>query len=310
MFKSAIYISSDDRSGSTMLDLMLGNHDQITSLGEVQHINTYLTGDRKFYNPIHPLRCMCGQTLNDCEFWNKIQNQLPIPLSDLKLRLRQKYNKPIKTYYNAILTNLIYKVQALYPQLLNSKFGLSLCGYKKLAKDYFLFYSAAGNANNTPFVVDSGKNPDRIAFLHRFNPDRIKIILLYRDPRAVVYSKMKRGMNLNSASKFWRERNKLIELYSEKLPNTKVIRVKYEDICENTQTEMLRISTFLGIDYDPKMCELEKDGRHHIGGSPSKFNKEKTRILLDKKYLQKLTNNEVKQINAILADSASRLGYS
>ena len=59
-----IFIASSSYSGSTMLDLMLGNNPDALSLGE-------LSAFRNLYNTV---TCSCGQH-DDCEVWSKIQHK-------------------------------------------------------------------------------------------------------------------------------------------------------------------------------------------------------------------------------------------
>ena len=61
MAKKLIYIMSDNRSGSTLLDQLLGGNPSIMSLGEVHHLTAYALDDRGIYDPVHPLVCSCGQ---------------------------------------------------------------------------------------------------------------------------------------------------------------------------------------------------------------------------------------------------------
>ena len=50
-----VYVLSDTRSGSTLLDQLLGAHTQIVSVGELHWLNAYVRRDRRLYNPVHPL---------------------------------------------------------------------------------------------------------------------------------------------------------------------------------------------------------------------------------------------------------------
>ena len=58
--KKIVYIMSDNRSGSTLLDQLLGAHESVTSLGEVHHLPAYALS--LFFAPWFPvpssLKCM------------------------------------------------------------------------------------------------------------------------------------------------------------------------------------------------------------------------------------------------------------
>src|SRR4029450_4883694 len=86
--RATIFVLSDNRSGSTLLDQCLGSHTQIVSLGEVHWLDAYLTQDRRIYNPSHELLCTCGVPLTECPFWNSVERALERPLITLKLSQR------------------------------------------------------------------------------------------------------------------------------------------------------------------------------------------------------------------------------
>src|SRR5690349_13952079 len=69
-----IFIISAGRSGSTLLDIITGQHKDIISLGEISHLPKNIT-----LNSV----CGCGAKVNDCPFWQKIflrlkQTNIPI----------------------------------------------------------------------------------------------------------------------------------------------------------------------------------------------------------------------------------------
>jgi hypothetical protein len=60
-----IYIMGSGHSGSTLLDIILGNHPDVVSVGEL----TYLVRDAWIDNK----RCACGTTGNECPFWSAVR---------------------------------------------------------------------------------------------------------------------------------------------------------------------------------------------------------------------------------------------
>ena len=63
MKKKIIYIAGYGRSGSTILALILGQHKDIVSLGEIGVIFSALK---------HKRICTCGQRLNNCTYWKQL----------------------------------------------------------------------------------------------------------------------------------------------------------------------------------------------------------------------------------------------
>src|SRR5438105_3013640 len=65
MKKKIVYIAGYSRSGSTILDILLGNHSQVISTGEL----VYLFED--WNNPTRS--CTCGKPYGNCSFWGSYQ---------------------------------------------------------------------------------------------------------------------------------------------------------------------------------------------------------------------------------------------
>ena len=71
-----IYILSPSYSGSTLLTLLMANHPQIGTIGELKATSM---GDIESY------RCSCGNYIKSCEFWGTLTRSLQSEGSDLDL---------------------------------------------------------------------------------------------------------------------------------------------------------------------------------------------------------------------------------
>lgn len=309
MLKQIVYISSDMRSGSTMLDIMLGNHSLITSLGEVNHIQAYANKNRKLYNPTFPLECMCGMPFEICPFWNEVQNHLNTPFSRLKTRVLFDYGNGTLNAFNKIATKCTHAIRDYIPSIVNNESAFKFLGYEKNSLNRILLYEAAAKAAKTPIVVDSSKHPVRFKSLYFCKPEMLKIILLYRDPKAVVYSKMKRGQSLKQAASFWNRRSMLMELYSQSIPSNQLILIKYENICSRTVSEMERLCDFLNIAYEDSMACLDKNQKHLLGGSPSKNDASDIMVKQRNEADINLKKEQINEIYRITKKYAQKLGY-
>ena len=58
-----IYICSAGHSGSTLLDLLLGSHSQIESLGEIIHLAKNISLNTQ---------CTCGEPVRSCLVWKQV----------------------------------------------------------------------------------------------------------------------------------------------------------------------------------------------------------------------------------------------
>jgi hypothetical protein len=67
--QEVVYIAGHGHSGSTLLDLILGSHSKIESVGEVTEasVANVLRGEEL---------CTCGRRFSDCEYWSVVVTQL------------------------------------------------------------------------------------------------------------------------------------------------------------------------------------------------------------------------------------------
>lgn len=306
MLENVVYISSDDRSGSTMLDLILANSPEVFAAGELHNLPACVFNDRSFWNPSYEMTCMCGKTIQECDFWQDVEKELPVPFNQLRLRVENPALSGVAHYLNDKFCAIDWRIRTYFPQMLKNKFYQKVTGGRAIARNYFHLYEAIAKVSGRKLVVDSSKWPFRFRFLYDFNPEKVKIILLYRNPKAVVYSKMKRGEVLEKSAIKWNNMAIQMELFSSDVPDKNKILVKYEELCRYPKKTISRICSFLGIEFRDNMTKLKKVGIHHIGGSPSKFDLTRTRISVDKDFKNKLTNSNYSLIELLTPEAKSK----
>jgi len=60
-----LYIAGEGHSGSTFLDIMLGNHPDVFGAGELSNLPRGGWIDNEY--------CTCGRQANDCPFWSYVR---------------------------------------------------------------------------------------------------------------------------------------------------------------------------------------------------------------------------------------------
>ncbi|MFB6212830.1 MAG: hypothetical protein ABEI53_03400, partial [Candidatus Magasanikbacteria bacterium] len=63
-----IYIASNGRSGSTLLELMLNTLEETWTLGELATLKWELKENQQ--------KCGCGKKISDCNFWQSVSNEM------------------------------------------------------------------------------------------------------------------------------------------------------------------------------------------------------------------------------------------
>lgn len=89
-----IFIGGLGHSGSTLLDMLLGGHEQVVSLGEVY---AHLRPD-KDRRARRELPCTCGLELSDCELWGPIRARCEDPRTPLEGKYRALLTRCAELY--------------------------------------------------------------------------------------------------------------------------------------------------------------------------------------------------------------------
>ena len=306
--RAAILVLSDVRSGSTLLDQCLGAHADIVSLGEVHWLDAYLTEDRTVYDPAHPLVCNCGLRVADCPFWTSVADALGRPLATLQLRAGTTLPKR-KGEEGQDAGRVLRRLLKAFPGILRRDAVRGLFGGKAMARDAVDLFDAVSSATGRAFCVDSSKSTFRFRAVYDLEPARTLAVVLARDYRAVVHSKMKRGVSLEAAAVGWKKKMREIDAVTLDLPASCVHVLKYESLCEDPRRELNRLCTFLDIEFSDAMLQRPTSDVHHIGGSPSKFEASKTSIVLDRSYEKRFKQAELNRLRRLIGGTAEKWGY-
>lgn len=167
---SVIYIAGYGRSGSTLLDIILGNNTYSHSCGELNTIfDEYLNNEN----------CSCGLSYEECPTWSKFFSKIN---DKEKLKLYKKTIRTIdkrETIFNPWKKNVTNEDINLYKEI-NTK-----------------LFEAISN-ENTQFIVDSSKTAADGSFrpiaLKKFADIDVQVIHIQRRVSDVIKS-LKKGSN-------------------------------------------------------------------------------------------------------------------
>ena len=283
--KSIVYIASSNRSGSTLLETLLGKHDCVTSLGELRHLNEYVRDDRL---------CTCGNPISVCPFWQRVETEMrrdgwslsTMPTKIAGSRSGGGSGLIMIEVLLYLLSSGLFKIVRKIP------FGLRK--YIQVAENCLRVAVTVSKVTGCPIIADSSKKPIMLRLLYLLEPRKLKVVFLIRDVRGVTYSAMRRKIiSVREASYLWLLDNLRIFLSIQTIPSRQRIVVKYENFCKDPSLEMERICTFLEIPYVPKTTALSKDHSHSIGGSPHRFNKAEVQIVLDERWKKELSAEQL-----------------
>ena len=240
-----IYIISTGRGGSTILDILLGNGENILSCGE---LNRYVV---RRGTPTYWCHFEDSPTFL---FWKKIKNKLTAKFSgeidfDNLNKITRKYE------YHAGFFNS----------------GFNKKDFKFYSNYLLMFFETLFENIEDSAIVDSSKYPARALRLAKILPYEIDFIYIKRDPRGVVKSFAKKGIpqadrNWLSANMYYFLVNILCQLAVYRLKKRhKVIEIKYETLMKKPIETLTLIQNELQINLEPVIEKVKVDDFLTIG---------------------------------------------
>lgn len=267
---SWLYITGRGHSGTTFLDIVLGNNQNIKSYGEI------ISGiDRLEDN------CSCGEKMNSCQFWKDVMDGL----------------KTTDTYWYENVKHLKNKSHVKYwPQLLLT--GRYWKNNNSLDHINQNLHNSLNAADQSQYILDSSKEITRCLFILSTDPEA-KVIHLVRNPKGVTSSLKKRFLKhghfkflrklYTDQKKFflisavvgtsWTFGNFMIEISKLRFRN-RILLIRHEDLLQDFDNTILKIQNFLNIDLSD-IIEMHNENKafqvgHNIGGNHLRMTREVT----------------------------------
>jgi len=245
-----VYVAGYGRSGSTLLDILLGNAAHTAGCGE-------LWG---FFKACESPSA--GSAMAMPEIWQQV-------CSDFHARLA----KPTVGMEVSAARGRFEKLTAL-PRLLAGLAGQDMQPLYRRSQRALL--AAIRQASDCEVIVDSSKTTRHCAgrplALATLAGIEVRVIHLVRDGRGVLWSQL-RGSNAKLEAGAadprlawavprtlfsWTMANLACWLQSRALPAGSVLRVRYEDLVAAPARELRRIGAFAGIDPEPVIAQLQR----------------------------------------------------
>lgn len=237
---TVLYVMGLWRSGSTILDMIVGSHEDVESVGELRTMPVAWRDGGT---------CACGEPITECAYWSAVHQRWlervgadPVPrLIELQERYERVRSLP-RVFTEGVLTRT--KSFDEYARLLGALF------------------SAIAEVGGKRVIVDSTKYPARALALSRVLGVRLRLVHLVRDGRGVIWSwHRKANVDLDGnvlevapedvvreMTRKWLAINLLSSLVGRSV-HERSIRVRYEDLVSDPDAELERIGRVLGIDF-------------------------------------------------------------
>lgn len=296
-----VYIGGYGRSGSTLIDTILGTHPEVLGGGELE---------RFFTDVVEGGSCTCGQKYLDCELWGKVLADLGGAES-----------------ITPELADQLHRAESMLGPVLGLRQAKSNRA-TAIRKWSDLFDSAARHYEGT-HIVDSSKSSRasarRISLLAARHD--IVVVHLTRDPRAVAYSEMKRGNNdkLESGDRRmssnlwglrpllgWAMANMAVEVTARRNPSLRVVHVRYEDFVADPAASIEQICRAADLTTEPILeairSEFGIETGHGVRGNRMRRQAGPIVLKSDRKWVEH-PSTTVKIMASPLRRMAMRYGY-
>lgn len=301
-----LYILGHARSGSTILDILLGNHPQIVSTGELCKFYRYAFLDPQF--------CSCGQPVAECSFWSSVTTRLGGEQHTSEIGRQNRLQSLFERYR-------YWPLRTFHP------------GTRRRAAEYkqqlMTHYQAIADASGKGIVVDSSKHGLRALWLNELARDNkvdARFLFLVRDGRGIVWSFKKQMARQPEAGRqkdfkrkstlrttlSWLRANLECEAVVKQVPDSKVFRLRYEDLCSSPEPTLSRLASWAEVDPAPLVQALHSEEglniSHLVAGSRHRMARQ-VRFKPDQEWRSRLTPSDKLVFRLVAGRYARSLGY-
>ncbi|WP_159943943.1 MULTISPECIES: sulfotransferase [unclassified Nocardiopsis] len=294
------------RSGSTLIERLLGELPGFCSVGETVHLwRRGLVEDE---------RCGCGQPFSDCGFWADVGKEAFGGWHRLDaaqvLRLKDGVDR---TRFLPVLLN-------------GAREGLLASRCERYTELYHRLYSAVSLVSGAHVIVDASKHASLAACLRWRYGARMRLLHVVRDPRAVAHSWARRvarpdasplssepemaRYSAGRAAVHWMAQNACLDALAER--GTPTLRVRYEDFVADPDGEFARIAEFAGYTALPPDVTgggLELSPGHAVSGNPMRFTDGPVGVRADHGWHEAMPPWRRRLVAAVTTPSRRRYGY-
>jgi hypothetical protein len=297
-----VYVTGWGRSGSTLLDVLLGQVPGFFSAGELVYLWSRGIGAG--------WTCGCSAQVESCPVWSEVLSDLsPTPARELARRMEHLEQRLIRSRH----------LPALFAPALRRRWRNDL--FEEYAGTLRSLYQALAQATGSRVIVDSSKLPAYAAVLGAIEGLDVRVVHLIRDPRAVAYSWSKGSsspggierVGMGKSSLYWNLFNVGAEALHRQhgLP---YLRLRYEDLVEEPKAAFARILAFAGEEtaFTPFTGSHAATvaPTHTVSGNPSRFRTGVIEIAPDTRWVAGMPALQKRAVELMTLPGLVRYGYS
>ncbi|MFI5492682.1 sulfotransferase [Actinoplanes sp. NPDC051859] len=301
-----VYLGGLGRSGTTLVERLLGELPSVCTLGEIVHLWQRDIRDNE--------RCGCGARFAACTFWKRVGERA----------------------YGGWQNVDVDRVHALRDSVERTRFiprlaaanlpPAQLADVREYASFYSRVYAAAAEVSGAEVVVDSSKH-SALAHVLRWADDvDLRVVHVVRDARGVAYSwtktvtrpetdggdEMTRYSPGRSAM-LWNAHNAAFGLLARR--GVPVRRIRYEQFLTDPRAALRELATYAGVPVGDTDLGFLGDGHadlgvsHSAAGNPMRFTVGRLPLRRDDAWVRALPGNQRRLVGAVCAPMLRAYGY-
>ena len=301
-----LFIAGTGRSGSTLLERMLGQVPEAFPPGEVGHLWERGVLDDQ--------RCGCGLPFLECPFWARVGNEafggwndMGSTVLDLKRRVDRHRYVPLM----------------LWPRL-SRRYASDLAWFSEIL---IRLYRTIAQVSGSSVVIDSSKSSSYLLLLRRISDLDLRLVHLVRDSRGVAYSATKRverpevmrgqaympRYHPARSALEWDAYNSLFEIV--RASGVPSLRLRYEDLLADPRHELMRVLALAGLGAGDASLDFVGQGvaslqvTHTISGNPMRFESGNVQLRLDQEWKTGLSMKHRRAVGLLTWPWMRRYGY-
>jgi hypothetical protein len=295
---AVVYVAGAGRSGSTLLDNLLGTTPGWFSTGELR----LLWSGRTMWTHL----CGCGEPLRSCPVWTAVLEEARLDVPDMaalqdRLSRARRAGTALTTPGRVDRLRYVAGLEALH--------------------------RAIGSVTGATVLVDSSKSPSGALLTADTGAD-LAAVHLVRDPRAVAWSWRRTGERAGegplpfearsavASAAEWLATNAAVEAARRPRPRVTWVRARYEDLVADPGTVLAAVRRAAGVrtvDGDDsgglRDVPAELAANHTVAGNPSRFRTGPLSLRPDDEWRRRLPSKDRRIVAAVTAPLRWRYGY-
>jgi hypothetical protein len=294
------------RSGSTLLNLMLGQLPDFVDVGELYYV--WSSG------VIRDELCACGQPFSQCAFWSQVGKHAYGGWGEVDAQRVLRLQRQVDTTGRLIRASV----------LRSRSYDETVAEYLEIIEP---LYAAVAATSGAGVVVDSTKRPSTAYLLARSTRIDLRVVHLVRDPRGVVNAWSRqipipdgtgprpymKKRSMRQILRRWITVNGMVgRLARSGVPT---VRIRYEDLVRDPGLWLRRTAELSAVDLTSDVLSFLADGAgvrsvsHAATGGRVRMSTEPLRLNLDERWRHELPRWRQGVVRVAAGSLMRRYGY-